>query len=113
MTEQCERFEVDIEKRAHGQLGVEETSALELHLAACERCKAFAVLVGETDSGLKRSAQQVAPARRSRSPSGQTCGGERRWDVSDLGMTIANTEDHASCSCALDGCACARCERLC
>jgi anti-sigma factor RsiW len=60
MTDDCEAFEIAIERRAHGDLGPEETRALDEHLARCPRCPAFAALVGATSDRLHRDAADAA-----------------------------------------------------
>jgi hypothetical protein len=62
MADGCERFEIDIEQRAHGALGADEGQALEGHLASCERCRGFARLVTETEARLKSAGDEAARA---------------------------------------------------
>jgi hypothetical protein len=64
MTKNCDEHEIDVERRAHGALGPEEARALDEHLAGCERCRAFAALVGGVDAGLRGAAEEAARAVR-------------------------------------------------
>ncbi len=43
----CEHYEVEIEKRAHGALSPETSAALDHHVADCPSCRAFVTTVQE------------------------------------------------------------------
>jgi anti-sigma factor RsiW len=60
MTDPCDRWEIEIERRAHGALGPGEAEALAAHLAGCGRCQAFAGLVGQVNSRLQQDASVAA-----------------------------------------------------
>jgi len=47
---ECERHELEIEKRARGALSADEAAALDLHLAGCASCRAFEATVHEMES---------------------------------------------------------------
>jgi len=60
MTEDCEEFEIHIERRAHGALDAEQAPVLEAHLASCERCRAFDRLVRQVGTELRLRAEDAA-----------------------------------------------------
>jgi hypothetical protein len=60
MAQECEAFEIDIERRAHEALDADRERALDGHLASCERCQAFARLVTETEVRLRSAADKAA-----------------------------------------------------
>jgi hypothetical protein len=60
MSGDCERFEVEIGRRQHGDLPADEAAALDAHLASCASCRRFAASGHHYEEALARRAQAEA-----------------------------------------------------
>lgn len=56
----CDHFEIETEKRRHGELGDAESRALEAHLSTCERCRAYEATARRTEAVMRSEAEAVA-----------------------------------------------------
>ncbi len=58
----CERFEIEIERRLHGDLGEAEAARLAAHLSTCASCRAFEATARATEAGMRGAADEVVQA---------------------------------------------------
>jgi hypothetical protein len=49
----CDEFQIAIEMRLHGALGVADAARLDAHLSGCQGCRAFEVLARETEATMR------------------------------------------------------------
>lgn len=56
----CAEFEILVEKRLHGALGDAERTALEVHLASCETCRAYESAARDAEAAMSLRARAAA-----------------------------------------------------